>query len=705
AAFYNIPGLRTLGLQDSITVDVGDFYGNAVPDNTAISFKTYNTGGEMNPASAATSGIYANSFLDSVARPIPSQGFLSVTAEAVNGGRTTHITSLAVIPLTENKQMIYAGTDGGGVYRSADSGSTWQNISRSSTIQGQNWIDPYVNDIAVDPDNYDTVYAATGFLGEGHVYRSFDGGLTWNSNNIEEWNGVFSTDLVEGGSGAVLAVLCDDDGSDTGNRDRYVWIGTEGLGIFYATDGKHFTRSTSMGHGKIVQDIVKVDGTNGSFAQLYAGTATGVFHSADGGNTWNQPGSFLGNYITTLELYPKGSSAGNDVIYAGTEGAGVWVSTNSGKNWTNYHGGMGKGLSASAAKADRDNKGSGQITETSVKDSAGNFYKGTPSAIWTITYAPDNDKNDYDFLITYQGEDGLIDMSSVLGEENDYYLVPNMLRFKAEGDFIKTDERKTDTFTITTTRDPGSNIKDLMVDKKNNMLYAITYFYGEAEAHPVGNLYVHDLNIDGSMALGDWREANSNLPQFDPPDDTTIFGQHSLALDNPENPRALFIGGEGINFYKATSGLPNGEPEWKPSKSGLSNLIMARTPILFSGDCRMRIADREEFGDPVTRVVFTVYIEDDNGNPPIAGSNFTVTLNGAVEFTVDYSDTMIHSGTWRDPSDPLTDWPYIVPVSLDRTKENKIVLTFTPACGTVVPGCSGSIQTSPTYTYPKIDVD
>lgn len=792
AAFYNIPGLRTLGLEDSITVDVGDFYGNAVPDNTAISFKTYNTGGEMDPASAATSGIYATSILHSVASPIPSEGFLSVTAEAVNGGRTTHITSLAVIPLTENSQMIYAGTDGGGVYRSADSGSTWQNISRSSTIQGQNWIQPYVNDISVDPDNYDAVYAATGFLGEGHVYRSVDGGLTWNSNNIEEWDGVFSAGV------AALSVLCDDNQSD------YVWTGTYGAGLWYAEDGEHFVQSQGLGHGKIVQDIVKVDGTNGASAQLYAGTATGVFRSPDGGNTWTQPGRFTGNYITTLELYPKGSSVGNDVIYAGTEGAGVWVSTNSGKNWTNYHGGMGKGLSASAAKADRDNKGSGQITETSVKDSGGEFFKGTPSDTWTLTYAmiPDSgntgtgsitdtsgkyfdrwtvvvtvtvttnngeEKKNYAYKVTGEtsgnvvvteddtpgyyivkdGNDTILrfkpegsfedgdtftfptnsftisakesgDKTQELTktEDGDYLEIPNMLRFKPEGSFANGD-----IFTFTTTRDPGSNIKDLMVDKKNNLLYAISYFYGEAEAHPVGNVYVHDLGIDGSMPLGDWREANTDLPQFDPPDDTTIFGQHSLALDNPENPSALFIGGEGINFYKATSGLSDGNPTWQPSKNGLSNRIMARKPVLFTGTPGMDITYIRYTGDGFEKNVsfsnadrIAVYIEDGNGNPPYAGCRFEasyecdVIASDGTESTetgdligYDYPDSMKHVGTWPDPSDTTTDNPYRFPFPYKDFPGTVCELTFTFAenCTQNVPGCRDTeVKRIVTYWVP-----
>ena len=692
AQYYNISGLYIINLQDPIQADVGDFSGNAVPENTAISFKTYNTGGEIHPASAGTSGIYAASTLYSVASPIPSQGFLSVTAEAINGGRTTHITSLAVVRQTENTQILYAGTDGGGVYKSTNSGSTWQNISRSSTIQGQNWIQPYVNDVAVDPDNYNTVYAATGYLGKGNLYRSFDGGLNWNSNHTEEWNGVFSTDSVAGGSGAVLTVLCDDDGSDTGNGDRYVWIGTEGLGVFYATDGKHFSQSGSLGHGKIVQDIVKVEGTNGSSAKLYAGTATGVFRSTDGGVTWTKPGSgFLGDYITKLALYPKTSSSRNDVLYAGTEGAGIWVSLDSGASWTRYSGGIGKGVSASTAKADRYNKGTGNITETAVKDASGEFYKGTPSDTWTVTVTVtgSGDAAVYSYAISGK-ESG--DKTGELLAESGYYVIPNMLRFKPEGNFKNGDK-----FTFTTTRDSGENIKDILVDKVHGLIYILTYFYGEEEAHPVGNVYVHDLNIDGSMPLGDWREANTNLPQFDPPDDTTLFGVHSLAMDNPDNPKALFIGGEGINFYKATTGLATGDPAWQPSKNGLTNLVMARMPILFSDICTMSIYIVTYENN---YVVYEVYIQDQNGNPPISGSVFTVTLNGASVRTVTYPDTLRYQGTFYDPSDPSTDNPYIISIYLDPTKENKVVFSYKPTCGTGVPGCSGSNE-EVTYTYPK----
>ncbi|OQW99614.1 MAG: hypothetical protein BWK80_62765 [Desulfobacteraceae bacterium IS3] len=99
AKYVNISGLWKFGLQDPITVSVGDFWGNSVPDGTAVSFKTYGTGGLLDPGSAVAQNGVAASTLFSVPDPIPAQGFVSLTAEAVNGGRTTHVTSIAVVRL------------------------------------------------------------------------------------------------------------------------------------------------------------------------------------------------------------------------------------------------------------------------------------------------------------------------------------------------------------------------------------------------------------------------------------------------------------------------------------------------------------------------------------------------------------------------------------------------------------------------------
>ena len=845
----NISGLWITGLQDPVTAWVLDVNGNAVENSTPIEFKTYNTGGLLDPCISATLGGFALSTLTSTPAPAPQEGFVSVTAETT-GGPTTRVTSLAVTPYPYD-YIMYAGTNGGGVYKSTDRGANWQNISRSpeNPKQGQNWIDPYIKGhsaISVDPDDPDTVYVGTGYLGKGNVYRSLNGGTTWNSNSFEEWNGLYAT------TDAVLSVLCD--GDDTPTDYPYVWIGTEGRGILYATDGENFqpsggtvttpvpgpgntgngtmskptlsyssqtetwtatcfvpenasatvpefdgsgdgwmsnvktslttktedwtvtyqggasnvtgpagkgtvtnivvgaavtehwtlkciidpdplvngdeifsvtgsvsgpqpnavvdedydcdeiafkiiiganafvlgntitfdtttywqvagtvsgvqtktattgvyytsdggevgfritegslpfaigdyfefsTTGTSapfwivegtvsgvqqwrwaennvpytsdnyevsftiyegtvpfadgdtftfhvtantLGHSRTVWDIVKIPYTHGENAILYAAAATGVFKTTNGGQTWDEPGSFTGDFITTLSLHPSSTGAGNDIIYAGTLNAGVWVSTDSGANWTQYPNGMQMGQTAA--------------------------------------------------------------------------------------------------------------IKDLLTDPMNDRLYAITSQGPPYQA--VGNVYTHALNADGSMATGQWSEANTGLAGF---------GLHVMAADDPLDPGALFAGGEGINLYKATGGLATGAPDWQEGKDGLTNLIMSRIPILFSGVCGLNVSYWEYEGT----WYFTVYVQDIHGNPPIAGSTFSAVLGSSAFFDITYGDCYTHQGTFSDPTNPFTNNPYSFAFSPEPDDELTITFTSpdTRALEPNVPGYSGASQTR-TYRF------
>lgn len=240
--YHNLSGLWLAGLENTVWAHLGDAGGRAVQDGIPVYFSTYNTGGFFDPDMAVTGGAIddatlhgagtASSTLYTTPDPSPPQGMVSVTAET-DGGPTTRITSIAVTP-SPDSHILYAGTNGGGIYKSLDSGRSWQNISRSTETAGQNWIDPYISGnsaIAIDPDDYNTVYVGTGYLGEGNLFRSLDGGLNWNSNDVEEWNGLYNTNT------AVLSVLCDDGGSD------YVWMGTDGQGVLYSEDGETFQPS------------------------------------------------------------------------------------------------------------------------------------------------------------------------------------------------------------------------------------------------------------------------------------------------------------------------------------------------------------------------------------------------------------------------------------------------------------------------------
>ena len=115
-----------------------------------------------------------------------------------NGLNSLETNVLAVDP--NDSDVLYLGTDDDGIYKSINGGKNWEKLIPSASFG--------VGDIVVDPQNSNNVYMGTvdyfrlsesrGVLGDFGVYKSTDGGTTW-----EEFNsglnhlGVFSLELSE----------------------------------------------------------------------------------------------------------------------------------------------------------------------------------------------------------------------------------------------------------------------------------------------------------------------------------------------------------------------------------------------------------------------------------------------------------------------------------------------------------------------------
>ena len=85
------------------------------------------------------------------------------------------VISLSADP--NNISKLYLGTSDGHVFASSDEGDHWQLLSRIGTGQ-----DDVITHIIVDPRDGKRLYASTWALysGGGGVYRSDDGGRSWN---------------------------------------------------------------------------------------------------------------------------------------------------------------------------------------------------------------------------------------------------------------------------------------------------------------------------------------------------------------------------------------------------------------------------------------------------------------------------------------------------------------------------------------------
>lgn len=99
-------------------------------------------------------------------------------AKTINGGiswtnvsiESQEILSLAIDP--SNPSNIYAGSDGNGVFRSTNAGTSWMPVNTGLTAT-------QVGHLAIDPNNT-TMYAGT--AGSG-MFKSYNGGARWIAMN------------------------------------------------------------------------------------------------------------------------------------------------------------------------------------------------------------------------------------------------------------------------------------------------------------------------------------------------------------------------------------------------------------------------------------------------------------------------------------------------------------------------------------------
>src|SRR3984957_17678831 len=253
---------------------------------------------------------------------------------ATMGGRTD---DFAVVE--SDPRIIYAGTAGGGLFKTTNGGVTWQALFEDQP-------NPSIGDIAIAPSNPSIVYVGTGepnnrqsaSWGNG-VYKSMDGGATWTHLGLKEthhigrivvhptdpnivyvaaqgdlWGpnkerGVFKS--TDGGATWSQTLVID---PDTGSSD--IAIDSQSPNILYATAYQH--RRTVFGY-------------NGG------GPGSGLYRSTDSGAHWTKMTKGLpatGDMgRCALSIYRRNTN----IVYALVEHrtlGGVYRSDDKGESWT-----------------------------------------------------------------------------------------------------------------------------------------------------------------------------------------------------------------------------------------------------------------------------------------------------------------------------------------------------------------------------------
>ena len=165
--------------------------------------------------------------------------------------------------MESSRGLLYAGTEGvpGEVYRSRDGGASWEATGPfpAGTLA--------VNSLMESSDG--SIFAGTNYLGS--IFRSRDGGDTWQATAYDGEPLIIHS-LLETSDGVILA------GGELPYKDS-------GARVYRSENGGGSWNMTTMGiPGHAVYSLVETyDGT------IYAGTGeivSGIVKSTDGGRTW-----------------------------------------------------------------------------------------------------------------------------------------------------------------------------------------------------------------------------------------------------------------------------------------------------------------------------------------------------------------------------------------------------------------------------------
>jgi photosystem II stability/assembly factor-like uncharacterized protein len=209
--------------------------------------------------------------------------------------------ALAIDPQTP--ATVYAGTEAG-VFKSVDAGATWTPANDGLT-------EPVILQLAIDPLHPETVYAGT----LSGLFASADSGTTWKA--------------VAGPFASVGLLAIDPQHPAT------LYVGPfNAAGLYKSTDAGATWKDESavLGGGAVTAVALVLDPAAPS--KVYAAVRTlfdnvgSLFTSASGGASWVRAGRGLeGRAVLALAAAPRGAA-----LYAATD-LGLYTSADSGKSW------------------------------------------------------------------------------------------------------------------------------------------------------------------------------------------------------------------------------------------------------------------------------------------------------------------------------------------------------------------------------------
>jgi photosystem II stability/assembly factor-like uncharacterized protein len=207
------------------------------------------------------------------------------------------VVALAAFP--SSPEVLYAGVDRGGVFRSDDAGLHWRSVSPGLPDLG-------VSALAVSPASSSLVVAGTA----SGLYVTVDGGISWT--------------VAAGSPGSAISDIVFDAADPT-----VAYAVSPGGWAGRSVDGG--VSWTQIAASLAAQQPMAIAVAPSAHTTIYLGTLqNGVYRSTDSGATFTEKNTNLTNlHVSALAVDPDNAQ----VIFAGTSNGGIFTTGDGGELW------------------------------------------------------------------------------------------------------------------------------------------------------------------------------------------------------------------------------------------------------------------------------------------------------------------------------------------------------------------------------------
>ena len=251
------------------------------------------------------------------------------------GGRVTAVTGVL-----SDDRTYYMGATGGGVWKTENAGTSWNNVSDGYFGVGT------IGAIAVAESDENIVYVGTGEApirgvttshGDG-MYKSTDAGKTWSHIGLKD-AGQIARVIVHPSNPDLVYVAV----------QGQIWGPSDERGVYRSTDGGETWAGVLQIDDETGATDLSMDPTNPRimYASMWehgrtpwfiksGGTAGGLYKTVDGGDNWKKMGGGLPELIGKSGVDVSASSPNRiyAIVEAEIDKGGLWRSDDYGETWS-----------------------------------------------------------------------------------------------------------------------------------------------------------------------------------------------------------------------------------------------------------------------------------------------------------------------------------------------------------------------------------